>query len=62
VIYHRAGQRIEVRAAKEIILTAGVFNTPKILMHSGIGPEEHLREMDVISTTSIYSLGITLNF
>ena len=36
-----------VRADKEIILAASSVNSPKILMLSGVGPAEHLREMGV---------------
>ena len=39
------------RARKEIVLTAGAFNSPKLLMLSGVGPAEHLRHhgIDVIA-------------
>ena len=39
------------RARKEIILTAGAFNSPKILMLSGVGPGEHLLQhgIDVVA-------------
>ncbi|XP_055845322.1 glucose dehydrogenase [FAD, quinone]-like [Episyrphus balteatus] len=40
-------QQLSVNIAKEVIVSAGALDSPKILMLSGIGPEEHLESIGV---------------
>jgi len=44
------GQLQELRAEREVILCGGAYNSPQLLMLSGIGPAEHLtmREIEVL--------------
>jgi 4-pyridoxate dehydrogenase len=47
VEYVQSGQTIRANAGTEVIVSAGTFNTPQILMLSGIGPAEHLGGMGI---------------
>ena len=42
-----AKRRLSLRANKEVLLTAGALQSPQLLMLSGIGPREHLREQGI---------------
>jgi choline dehydrogenase len=44
VEFEQEGELRRAEASNEIVLCAGALETPKLLMLSGIGPAEHLRE------------------
>ncbi|MEA2310168.1 MAG: choline dehydrogenase [Solirubrobacteraceae bacterium] len=43
----RLGRTRVARAEREVLLSAGSFGSPQLLLLSGIGPEAHLREVGV---------------
>ncbi len=47
-------------ADAEVLLAAGTYNTPKILMLSGIGPAKHLREMGIVTKQDLPGVGENL--
>lgn len=43
VAYRRNGQEEKLSASREVILSAGAFQSPQLLLLSGVGPAEELR-------------------
>jgi choline dehydrogenase len=47
VSYRKDGAEKSVRAGKEVLVCGGTYQSPQLLMLSGIGPTAHLREQGV---------------
>jgi choline dehydrogenase len=47
VRYRRRGRELVARAGREVILAAGAIGSPQILLLSGIGPADHLRDVGI---------------
>ena len=43
----RFGQKMHLKARKEVILSAGSVGSPQILLLSGIGPKNHINDMKI---------------
>src|SRR3984893_10345286 len=54
------GERREIRAAREVILAGGAFNTPQLLMLSGIGPTEVLEKWGIPAVHALEGVGKNL--
>jgi len=50
----------KVYADRDVILSAGPINNPKLLMLSGIGPADHIAEMGISPTHSLPGVGENL--
>lgn len=61
VEYARNGQKTVVRADQEVLVTSGAIGTPKLMLHSGIGPAAHLREVGVDVIHDLPGVGENLN-
>ncbi|XP_063917290.1 glucose dehydrogenase [FAD, quinone]-like isoform X2 [Zophobas morio] len=57
VEFSHKGNNYVVQATKEVILAAGVFGTPQILLLSGVGPRKHLEDLkiDVVADLEVGS-------
>ena len=60
VILNRFGEEKKIFANKEVILAAGSFITPKILMLSGVGKEEELHEFSIKCKNNLPGVGKNL--
>lgn len=56
----KAGKKIEYQAKKEVIVTAGAYCSPTILMRSGLGPEEELKKHGIECRVDLPGVGQNL--
>jgi choline dehydrogenase len=47
VVGARLDEQIEIRAEREVIISAGAYNSPQLLMLSGIGPADLLTALEI---------------
>ncbi len=56
----RRGRRATLHATREVIVSAGTFHSPHLLMLSGIGPADHLRSVGVTPVLDLPGVGRNL--
>jgi choline dehydrogenase len=61
VAYVRDGQEHVARANGEVVLSGGAVNSPQLLMLSGVGPAEHLREHGIDIVVALPGVGENLH-
>lgn len=60
VVIRRGGKRETLRARGGVVLSAGAFGSPQILMLSGIGPADHLRAHGIAVVADRAGVGANL--
>lgn len=57
VVYEQDGRQHQVRATREVILSAGTLQSPQLLMLSGIGPAEEVRSAGIECVLDLPGVG-----
>ena len=58
--FARDGKVERAAATREVILCGGVIDSPRLLMHSGIGPADHLRALGIPVVSDVSGVGSNL--
>ena len=58
--YECDGQMMDARAAREVIVAGGAIGSPRILLHSGIGPADDLQRVGVPVSVDLPGVGRNL--
>jgi choline dehydrogenase len=60
VVYVQNGRTHEVRAGREVILSAGAIGSPQLLLLSGVGPAEELKALGIPVVRDLPGVGQNL--
>ncbi|MFQ3311259.1 MAG: choline dehydrogenase [Colwellia sp.] len=58
--YQKNNKSIQIHCNKEVILSSGAFGSPQILMLSGVGASQHLKEKGITSVHDLPGVGQNL--
>ncbi|PQA86413.1 GMC family oxidoreductase [Hyphococcus luteus] len=61
LVYRSNGAEKKALAAREVILSGGSYNSPQLLMLSGVGPAGHLQEMGIEVRKDLPGVGRNLS-
>lgn len=61
VEFDRSGDLVTVRAEREVIVSAGAVDSPRLLLLSGVGPADDLREVGVHAVHDLPGVGRNLH-
>ena len=54
------GEKTQVKARREVIVSAGAYSSPALLLRSGIGPKQELQELGIESQVDLCGVGKNL--
>ncbi len=58
--YFKNGKLIKANADREVLISGGVFGSPQLLMLSGIGPADHLKDVGIEPVIDLKGVGKNL--
>lgn len=58
--YTKGGETHEVRAGREVLVAAGTYNSARLMMLSGLGPADHLRQFGISVKADLPGVGANL--
>jgi choline dehydrogenase-like flavoprotein len=59
-VISKAGKRVEYQAKKEVVVSAGAYCSPAVLMRSGLGPKEELKKHGIECMVDLPGVGKNL--